>query len=98
MNYRTFRWSLILALPALLVLWSAPPVVVSAAAQKGGPPVRALRCEYLTNPLGIDVQKPRLGWTLDAAIPTAEVLERLGLADVAQDLWGASAGAEQESG
>jgi aldehyde:ferredoxin oxidoreductase len=29
-----------------------------------------------------------LGWTLDAAIPQREVLERLGLSDVAKDFWG----------
>jgi hypothetical protein len=27
-----------------------------------------LRCEYLVNPLGIDVQKPRLSWKLDSSI------------------------------
>ena len=26
---------------------------------------QGLRCEYLSNPLGIDVQKPRLSWVLD---------------------------------
>jgi len=26
-----------------------------------------LRCEYLENPLGIDIQKPRLSWKLDSA-------------------------------
>ncbi len=26
-----------------------------------------LRCEYLVNPLGIDVRKPRLGWTIESA-------------------------------
>jgi aldehyde:ferredoxin oxidoreductase len=31
-----------------------------------------------------------MGWTLDAAIPRRSVLERLGLADVAQDLWGSA--------
>jgi aldehyde:ferredoxin oxidoreductase len=29
-----------------------------------------------------------MGWTLDAAVPRSEVLERLGLSDVARDLWG----------
>lgn len=29
--------------------------------------VRGLRCEYLSNPLGIDVQKPRLSWLLNPA-------------------------------
>jgi alpha-L-rhamnosidase len=34
--------------------------------------VRDLRCEYLTNPLGIDVTKPRLSWTLEARDPQRE--------------------------
>ena len=29
-----------------------------------------------------------MGWTLDAAKPTRKTLERLGLGDVAKDLWG----------
>ena len=29
-----------------------------------------------------------MGWTLDAAVPRPEVLQRLGLDDVAADLWG----------
>lgn len=29
--------------------------------------VAKLRCEYLVNPLGIDVLKPRLSWTLDSS-------------------------------
>jgi len=28
-----------------------------------------LQCEYLSNPLGIDVQKPRLGWTFETTAP-----------------------------
>jgi len=30
--------------------------------------VEGLRCEYLSNPLGIDVEKPRLSWTLPAGL------------------------------
>ena len=26
--------------------------------------VEGLRCEYLSNPLGIDVEKPRLSWII----------------------------------
>ena len=38
---------------------------VSAAAGNGGPiSVAAMTCEYLENPLGIDVVKPRLGWKI----------------------------------
>jgi aldehyde:ferredoxin oxidoreductase len=29
-----------------------------------------------------------MGWTQDAAIPTRQVLERLGLQNIADDLWG----------
>jgi aldehyde:ferredoxin oxidoreductase len=44
---------------------------------------------------GISVQLERIqqeylddmGWTLDAAVPKREVLERLGMTDVADDLW-----------
>ena len=28
--------------------------------------VENLRCEYLTNPLGIDVTRPRLSWVLES--------------------------------
>lgn len=35
-----------------------------AATGQTSPPVEGLRCEYLTNPLGIDVAKPRLSWFL----------------------------------
>ena len=41
--------------------------------------VEAMAQEYLDD----------MGWTKDAAIPQPEVLERLGLSDVAKDLWGA---------
>ena len=39
-------------------------------------PVEGLRCEYLSNPLGIDVEKPRLSWTLPPGLarPAAECL------------------------
>lgn len=33
-----------------------------------------LRCEYLVNPLGIDVTQPRLMWRLEAAQPSARDL------------------------
>ena len=68
MHLRTFESLRALVLLALLALpFTAAPFVVGAAAQKGGPPVQGLRCEYLENPLGIDVLKPRLSWTLNAA-------------------------------
>ena len=40
---------------------------VYAGAGKGAVSAQELRCEYLLNPLGIDVQNPRLSWLLDAA-------------------------------
>jgi len=38
------------------------------AASAGIVPIH-LRCEYLENPLGIDVVKPRLSWQLKASNP-----------------------------
>ena len=35
-----------------------------------------LRCEYLKNPLGIDVRRPRLSWKLAAIAPTARGLHQ----------------------
>src|SRR6185437_9469951 len=35
-----------------------------AAAETTDVAVQELRCEYLSDPLGIDVQKPRLSWVL----------------------------------
>jgi hypothetical protein len=34
--------------------------------------VTELRCEYLADPLGIDVLQPRLGWQIQSADPTGE--------------------------
>ena len=52
-----------LAVPALLLLASFRP------AKEVSPTllVTHLRCEYLTNPLGIDVAQPRLSWVLESA-------------------------------
>jgi alpha-L-rhamnosidase len=50
---------------------AATLLLLGACASVGGPeparlrPVR-LRCEYLENPLGIDVPRPRLSWTLES--------------------------------
>lgn len=41
--------------------------------------IEAMTREYLDD----------MGWTQDAAVPTRETLEKLGLAEVADDLWGA---------
>ncbi|MGB0258545.1 MAG: hypothetical protein ACPGES_07840, partial [Coraliomargarita sp.] len=35
--------------------------------------VENLRCEYLENPLGIDVRQPRLSWQLEAGGQKSEV-------------------------
>lgn len=43
--------------------------LVLAGGVASGPapsPVGGLRCEYLVNPLGIDVERPRLSWALAA--------------------------------
>src|SRR5512142_3008888 len=51
------------AAAVLLALASAP---VAAAAESAGPsaPV-SLRCEYLADPMGIDMAKPRFFWIVD---------------------------------
>lgn len=38
--------------------------LVAAAAENGPQPPTSLRCEYLTDPLGIDVAHPRFSWAL----------------------------------
>jgi alpha-L-rhamnosidase len=40
-----------------------------AQAERSSVTVTDLRCEYLTNPLGIDVRQPRLSWKLASAEP-----------------------------
>lgn len=47
----------------LLTLGAAP--LLGAGADDAGAGVRRLRCEYLSNPAGIDVERPRLSWTLN---------------------------------
>jgi alpha-L-rhamnosidase len=47
---------------ALAILALAAAVCVVSG--QGALSVQGLRCEYLANPLGIDVEKPRLTWTL----------------------------------
>src|ERR1039457_3722665 len=37
-------------------------LAVCPARAQTSPAIEGLRCEYLTNPLGIDVEKPRLSW------------------------------------
>ena len=55
---------------ALLVLLAiaAPSCLRPGAHAAGGGPAR-LRCESLTDPLGIDARRPRLSWILEPASP-----------------------------
>ena len=68
-----------LALALTIVLMSSP-FAAGFAAEPGREGVGAslrpdrLRCEYLTNPLGIDARAPRLSWTLRAVRPEARGL------------------------
>ncbi len=43
--------------------------ICAAAPPKNGLSIQRLRCEYLTDPLGIDVVKPRLSWILASGRP-----------------------------
>src|SRR5258708_12250612 len=52
---------------ALLVLALSSPPLAQARTKDGALEVIRLRAEYLTNPLGIDVRKPRLGWQLQSS-------------------------------
>ena len=45
---------------------AAGAIVVSATSVFGALEAQRLRCEYRENPLGIDVSRPRLSWTLAA--------------------------------
>ncbi|MBI4910642.1 MAG: family 78 glycoside hydrolase catalytic domain [Acidobacteria bacterium] len=53
-----------------LVPLVAVALAVYGQGQTGQISVHGLRCEYLVNPLGIDVEKPRLSWVLN---PVANV-------------------------
>jgi alpha-L-rhamnosidase len=53
------------AMVLALLLGAAP--VSGNAAEPTGLGVQGLRCEYLSNPLGIDVERPRLSWLLNPA-------------------------------
>jgi alpha-L-rhamnosidase len=48
------------------VLALVSPIVAGVAFGQTAYSVELLRCEYLSNPLGIDVEKPRLSWVLTA--------------------------------
>lgn len=83
-------------------LWSAFMGLVftgaALAAQTAAVQPVDLRCEYLSNPLGIDVTAPRLSWVLEAADRTARgqaqsawqvrvAGDRTALRDGRPDLW-----------
>lgn len=52
---------------AILVAWSLLTVLTAPTSRAADVPLPAtdLRCEYLADPLGIDVARPRLSWRLD---------------------------------
>lgn len=67
MEWTEFRWKwasghLLIAVAAALLPSS---LVTSAGAQSRPGPPQTLRCEYWSNPLGIDVRWPRLSWQLN---------------------------------
>lgn len=55
---RAVRWFIILSTAAIMA------AIQSGYAQQGPQVPIDLRCEYLTNPLGIDVRQPRFSWVL----------------------------------
>jgi len=57
------RIRLSLGLAALVLLATAAIIPIAAAGESAGPFAPAsLRCEYLVNPMGIDMPKPRFFW------------------------------------
>ena len=64
MNKRKFT---ILLTVVLIALPSGAALLFGGASERTDFSVQGLRCEYLSNPLGIDVQKPRLSWLLSPA-------------------------------
>jgi alpha-L-rhamnosidase len=52
---------------ALIALPSGAALLFGGASERTDFSAQGLRCEYLSNPLGIDVQKPRLSWLLNPA-------------------------------
>lgn len=51
----------------IMLAFSVGAVGLSGATAETTFSAQELRCEYLSNPLGIDVQKPRLSWLLNSA-------------------------------
>ena len=58
----------------LFILVFPAPAIFAAEAEGTLRPVD-LRCEYRTNPLGVDTPAPRLSWKLEATNPTARGTE-----------------------
>ncbi|HLL88226.1 MAG TPA: family 78 glycoside hydrolase catalytic domain [Tepidisphaeraceae bacterium] len=66
------------------------------------PVVEALRCEYKTNPIGIDVPRPRLSWRLRAdasrrGLTQSAYQVTVGTADGKADLWDSGKVASDQS-
>lgn len=53
-------------LSLILIFALLPTVTACASTGKSDLAVKNLRCEYRTNPLGIDVARPRLGWQIES--------------------------------
>jgi len=66
MTWRTARTAL-----AALVVICLPLVDVAPANAAAAPKVGALTVEHQTDPLGVDVVRPRLGWTLSTGAQSA---------------------------
>ena len=60
---------------AIFILMSSTQVGFPVTGQATLRPVD-LRCEYRTNPLGVDALSPRLSWKLDAIHPSARGLSQ----------------------
>ncbi len=56
-----------LLIVTLLALAAGTEIFSGTVAVRTDFSVQELRCEYLSNPLGIDVLKPRLSWILNPA-------------------------------
>lgn len=65
MQHRGFQWLAAVVLSLPVGAGSAP--LPGRASTGTAAEVHGLRCEYLSNPLGIDVLKPRLSWVLNPA-------------------------------
>src|SRR5438876_1000799 len=60
LRHKMPRWLAI----ACLSLLTCMNIEAQAAPVQSGSPAESLRCEYLVDPLGIDVERPRLSWML----------------------------------